>query len=246
MNVKDIVYDYARSWPQKEYDYISPSSLGGCMRSHFYKLQGIESTTPPNPGALLNFELGRLWEAPIENALKWAGIPFMSQTRIIDEEWGVGGTIDVALLDGDELELVSIKTEGSKASWYRKKEGISFLNSHPEYTIQEATYKLLLERKGFKVKDTARYVLILKDNGLLDEPILQFTPELMEKTEGLIMELRGYLDNNELPPCTCEGWKVNYCNYGDPDSIEKNKTGKMVPTKCCSKELYVADVQETA
>lgn len=234
----DYIYRWAERWPQKQYDYISPSSLGGCMRSHFYKIKGVGATTPPNPGALLNFELGRLWEKPIEDALKHFGLPFISQWKITDEITGMQGTVDIVLVEPEYLELVSIKTEGALKKKYRDREGKNFFSANPEYAIQEAAYKLLLESQGFQVKDTARYIVITKDNGFIEEPVLSFSPELMKATVGRINKLRKYLDADELPPCECEGWKVNYCNYGDPDSIEKNKTGKMVPTRCCSKELY--------
>lgn len=235
-----LVYDYAQSWPDKQYEHISPSSLGGCMRSHFYKLKGIKPTTPPNPGALLNFELGRLWETPIENAFRLAGLPFISQLKLVDEEFGVGGTLDIALFDveTEQWELISIKTESIKATNYRKREGKSFFAANPRYAIQEATYKYLMEANGFKVKNSARYILITKDNALLDEPVLVFSDKLMEKTLTRIARLRTALDSSEVPDCECDGWEVNYCQFGDPDSIEKNKTGKSVPTKCCSLELY--------
>lgn len=240
MNIAPLVYDYAKSWPQKKYQYISPSSLGGCPRAHFYKLRGVENTTPPGPGALLNFELGRMWEEPVEKALKLAGVPFMSQLTLVDKEYGVGGTLDIAVFDTEDgaWELVSIKTEGKDKAKYRKREGKNFFQSNPEYAIQEGTYKWLMERNGFKVKDTARYLVITKDNGMLDEPIMQFNDKLMAKVEERIGALRGYLDSGNIPPCECEGWKIGYCQYGDPDSQETNSTGKLVNTKCCMEELY--------
>lgn len=239
----NLVYDYAQSWPQKHYEYISPSSLGGCMRSHFFKLKGVEMTTPPNPGALLNFELGRLWEQPIEKALQHAGVPFVSQLKLVDEEYGVGGTLDLAVFDREteEWELVSIKTEGAMKAKYRAREKKNFFESNPEYAVQEEVYRWLMERNGFKVKDTASYIVITKDNGFLDEPVLAFSPQLKKATFQRIKKLRQYLDEDELPPCSCEGWKVNYCNYGDPDTIEVNKTGKSVPMECCNEELYATD-----
>lgn len=242
--IKEVVYDWAGRWPQRQYELISPSSLGGCMRAHWYKIKGIAMTTPPNPGAQLNFELGRLWEEPVEKALQDAGIPFISQLKLKDDKLGVGGTLDIALFDTDDnaWELVSIKTEGLMKAKYREREGRNFFQANPEYATQEAVYKYLMEANGFKVKDTARYLVITKDNGYLDEPVMKFTPQLETATLSRIKKLRKHLDEDTLPDCECEGWKVNYCNYGDPDSVEKNKTGKMVPTKCCSEELNVATV----
>lgn len=239
MNLTGLIYDYAKSWPNKDYQYISPSSLGGCMRSHWLRLKGVESTTPPNPGALLNFELGRLWETPIEKALQHAGLPFVAQLRLTNEEWGVGGTLDVALFDVAEnaWELVSIKTEGAMKAKYRAREGKNFFQSNPEYAVQEACYKWLMEQQGYIVKDTARYIVITKDNGFIDEPVLSFSPQLEKLTFERIKKLRKHLDENTLPDCECEGWKVGYCGFGNPASQEKNKTGKLVNTECCSAGL---------
>lgn len=208
------------------------------MRSHWFKLKGVPATSPPGPGALLNFELGRMWEEPVEKALRHAGVPFMSQLKLVDEELGVGGTIDIAVLDGDEWELVSIKTEGIGKERYRRREGKNFYQANPEYAIQEACYKHLMEVNGYKVKDTARYLVITKDNGKLDEPIMKFSDKLMEKTLERIKTLRLALDSDTMPPCECEGWKIGYCQYGDLDSQETNSTGKLVSTKCCMEGLY--------
>lgn len=240
MLIKEIVYEWAGRWPNKRYETISPSSLGGCMRSHFYKLKGIEPTSPPGPGALLNFELGRLWETPVEKALQDAGVPFISQLKL--EYEGVGGTLDIALFDPKEgdWELVSIKTEGVMKAKYRAREGKSFFQSNPEYAIQEGCYRWLMEKNGYKVKDTARYLVITKDNGFLDEPVLKFSPELMKAVEGRIKRLQKHLKEDTLPDCECEGWKVNYCSFGDPTTIEVSKTGKSVPTDCCKEELWAS------
>lgn len=239
VNITGLMYDWANTWPVKEYKYISPSSLGGCMRAHYFKLMGVAATTPPGPGALLNFELGRMWESPVEKALQAAGVPFISQLRLEDKELGVGGTLDVALFDHDDgsWELVSIKTEGKDKSRYRARQKQTFFQANPEYGVQEACYRHLMEVNGFKVKNKARYLVITKDNGFLDEPELEFSPELIEVTMNRIKRLRKYLDDKELPPCECEGWKIGYCNFGNPETQQNNTTGKLVNTSCCDVNL---------
>lgn len=238
--IKEAVYAWAERWPHKQYEHISPSSLGGCMRSHFYKLKGVEPTTPPGPGALLNFELGRLWEKPIEDALQDAGIPHIRQLKLYDEKLGMAGTLDLLLFfpETADWELCSIKTEGAMKAKYREREGKNFYQANPEYAIQEQAYKLLLEANGFRVRDTARFIVITKDNGYLDEPVMVFSSELEKATIARIQKLQKHLKENTLPDCECEGWKINYCSFGDPQSIETNKTGKPVPTACCKEELW--------
>lgn len=235
VSITKSMYDYATSWPEKKYKTISPSSLGGCMRAHYYKLKGIGFTTPPNPGALLNFELGRMWEAQVRSGLRHAGVPFIEQFYLYDEKLNTGGTLDFAIYypETNDWEIVDSKTESVYASGYRKRSKESFVNSHKEYAMQLDTYALLLERKGFKVRNKARFVLITKDNGFLDEPVVVLSDQLRKVTLNRIKLLNKCLKSGEVPPCECEGWKQGYCNFGNPATQEPNSKKKLVNTECC-------------
>ena len=234
-SVAQAMYKYASSWPDKKYKQISPSSLGGCMRSHYYKLIGLPQTTPPNPGALLNFELGRLWEEKVTKGLRYMGVPFIDQFYVEDKELNCGGTLDFAVFEPETCEwtVVDSKTESVYSPMYRKRNGETFLSSNKQYVIQLATYKLLLERNGFKVSDKGRFVVITKDNGMIDEPIAHLDEKLEKVVLARIEKLNKCLEEGTVPACECEGWKVGYCNYGNPNTSTTNTKGKVVNTQCC-------------
>jgi len=239
IKIPELMYAYADSRPDKVIDYISPSQVGRCMRAHFFAIKHIKQTTPPSNAAMLNFQVGFLWEEVMAKALDQAGIPYLSQYYMLDEELGVAGTLDFAPFDPEtgEWEVWDSKTESLLASKYRNKDGVTFFSKHPEYVHQLNTYAILMRRQGFNVV-RGRFGVIVKDNGLISENRTGLSDESLENTFERITQLQQYLNNDELPPCECEGWKVGYCGYGDPDTLIKNKTGKTVNSTCCGEELY--------
>lgn len=244
IKLNSVMYDYVRSLPPKVIDHISPSLLGGCMRRHYYEIKHIPHTTPPSPGALVNFQMGFLYEQLMEKALEDSGLDYKSQWHLEDEELNLSGTLDFALhdLETDEWEVVDTKTESILAAGYRKREKTTFLEGHDNYVIQLGTYIMMLRRKGFNCS-RGRFVTITKDNGMIEEHHLSYTPELEERIMARINKLNQHLKDGTVPDCECSGWEINYCAYGDVDSIKPNSKGKLVPTKCCSLELLIETIQ---
>lgn len=238
LSIARTMYDYAERWPDKEIKHISPSMLGGCMRKHYYAMLGVPKTTPPGPGAQLNFELGRLWERPVTDALRYAGIPFIDQYKMYDEGLNVSGTLDFLLYYPKEntWEVLDSKTESVYSPGYRRREGKSFLESNTDYVYQVNAYALMALRQGFNVTK-GRFVVITKDNGFIDEHSLTISKQSLAKTYARIKRLNGYLLQKKLPPCECKGWKVAYCNYGNPHTQVKNSKGKLVNSECCPASL---------
>lgn len=238
--IPDIMYSWAEKRPDKVITRISPSMVGGCHRAHFLAIHGVKKTTPPNPGAILNFQVGFLWEKIVSEALKASDTPFLEQYHMVDETMNVEGTLDFAPYDSQtsSWEIWDSKTESILASKYRGSQ--TFFGSHPEYEHQLNTYQMLLTRQGFKVK-RGRFGIIVKDNGFISEDETTFPIDSLQATKQRIAKLNGYLTRNELPPCECEGWRVGYCNYGDPKTLVKNSKGKEVNSTCCAEELYDHD-----
>lgn len=245
LSIAKAMYDYADRWPDKEYTHISPSSLGGCLRKHYYALKGVPKTTPPGPGAQLNFELGRMWEKLMENSMQASSIPFISQYKLFDEELNCGGTLDFLIYDPESKtwEVLDSKTESVYAPGYRRREGKSFLSASRDYVYQVNTYALLALRRGFDVR-RGRFAVITKDNGFIDEHPLNITKTSLEVTLRRINRLNRYLQAHKLPPCECKGWKIQYCNYGSPHTQTKNSKGKTVNTECCSDSLLSEYIEE--
>lgn len=235
MNYPDVLYKYAENRAPKIIERISPSSLGRCMRTHYWAIKGLEGKTPPNPGAVLNFQVGFLWETIVSNALREANITFLEQLRLESTDMNMAGTLDFCTLDPEtnEWEVSDSKTEGMNAASYRKREGKSFFRTHPEYAIQLCAYYLLLKEKGMQVKPQGKFIIIIKDNGLITEEVCFFNEELIEKTNQRIKTLNEYLESDTLPPCECEGWQIGYCNFGNPKTLIKSRTGKMINSECC-------------
>lgn len=237
IEIPKLMYQWVKDKPQKVIDHISPSALGGCMRSHYYQIKHVPYTTPPNPGAQLNFQVGFLWETIVEEALKHSGVEYKAQLELEDKELNVKGTLDFIIKVGDdEWEVLDIKTESVYSERYRKSQKLDYLQASERYVIQVGTYMLLLRRKGYNV-NRARLVSIVKDNGMVKEYFVPYTQELEDKVLARINKLNQHLKDGTIPECECEGWMVGYCNYGDVDSLTENKKGKTVNSTCCSTKL---------
>lgn len=233
-SIPSIMYKHAQNKPNKVINHISPSMVGRCMRTHFYAIKHIEQTTVPNAGALLNFQVGFLWEKIVEEALDDAHIPFIKQYKMHDEELGVEGTLDFAPYNTVEgfWEVWDSKTESDKAMSRRDRSKVDYLVDHPEYLHQLNTYCILLRNQGFNVK-RGRFGVISKDNGRIQESITEFPESSLKATLERILELKGYIERDEIPPCECHTWHITYCNYGRPSTQTRSKTKKVGNSECC-------------
>jgi len=233
MEIPNIMYQWVKDKPQKVIDHISPSALGGCMRAHFYQIKHVPYTTPPNPGALLNFQVGFLWEEIVKKSLEHAGLKFKEQWELEDKELNVKGTLDFAILhDSGEVEVLDSKTESVFSERYRKSQKKDYLETNDRYVIQVGTYMLLLKRKGYNV-ERAGLISIVKDNGMVREYYVPFTPSLEQRIMERIHTLNEHLKNNTVPECECHDWEVGYSNYGNPNTMKANAKGKMICTESC-------------
>lgn len=236
-----VLKKWVTSKPDKEYKAISPSSLGGCMRAHYLKIKGVKATTPPTPAALVNFEVGRHWEEVLAKAyeaedrlVKWFqdGVdePFY------DEETGLGGTPDI-LVDKDNLTVVDAKTVNSMWFRYGKKKAWSqWVAENQHYIDQQIAYIILARSNGYDVR-RAILSFASKDDGYIGLEI-EITPsdDEIQAVKARAKLLKRHLEANTLPDCECEGWKIGYCSYGNPNTQQPNSKKKLVNTECCADE----------
>jgi hypothetical protein len=235
---QSIMSGWALSLPPKEYKHLSPSSLGGCPRVHYWKINGIASSTPPSAAALLNFQIGFLWEGLWEKALNWSGVEYKSQVYFENADKNIGGTCDFLVKTGeDEWEIWDSKTQGSKWFWYIQ--GQINKGQYDEYAeeygyiLQQAVYIWLARLAGYNVTK-AKLAYISKDDGTVGKITTVFlTPKIEAEMLSRIDYMNDCLRNNILPRCECKGWKVGYCNYGRKLTQERSKTKKLVNTECC-------------
>jgi CRISPR/Cas system-associated exonuclease Cas4 (RecB family) len=237
---KTLLTDWVQSLPPKEYPHLSPSSLGQCHRAHYWKLKGIKDTTPPLPGALVNFQVGFLWEGVWDKALDWSGVEYKSQVPFMDEGHNIGGTCDFLVCTDPQTkqwEIWDSKTVGS--AWFKYKLGEISRGTYDEfkeefhYIIQQLAYIWMARRAGYNVT-RARLAYVSKDDGFVGKVTdVYLTPE----NEKLLLERINYMNeclkNDDLPKCECEGWKIGYCGYGNPLTQTVSKTKKIVNTDCC-------------
>lgn len=241
---------------------VSPSMLGGCPRVAWFKANGVEETTPPDTNAQMNFEVGNLWEAKISEYLDeegklvyWWNEGQTARMKVnpegwkaelrtdawIDEELNVRGTPDQFIKEGDNYCLLDTKTMKDDAAKY-----IAHLSNEEYFATKGYNYKLqlglylVLNKRRYQAgleKYLANYgklVIISKDNGhIIKEPVLFLTEELEREVLEKVSFMNSCIHSTTPPVCTCEGWMVEYCNYGHVDSMAPNKKKKVVPTRCC-------------
>ena len=229
---------YLKNKPPKIIDRISPSQLGKCHRAHYYKIKHIEPTMELGIGALANFEMGFVWERMLKEALDLQGIQYSFQDQWYDPELNMSGSSDFVIGDmDDEAYMWDSKTVHSKWFKYRmakRRSGIydPWLEDY-SYLIQQGAYLLMAKRQGKKVKQST-LAFISKDDGYIgDELIVTLTYKLEKEVMTRNKTLNKYLKADIVPPCTCEGWQVGYCDFGNPNTMEPNRSKKMVSTECC-------------
>ena len=109
------------------------------------------------------------------------------------------------------------------------------------YIYQQVAYIYLARQAGYEV-DKAILSFASKDDGYIGmEFMVQADDEPIEKIKARALKLKSYLDRDELPPCECEGWKVGYCDYGNPDTQQPNKKKKIVNTECCDPHWVIKE-----
>lgn len=235
---KTVLRDYLRSKPDKVYTRISPSNLGKCHRAHYYKLKGEKETVRPTDSALANFEVGFLWEQLIKTALDQQKVPYTFQDHFDDIEINMAGSSDFIVEQPDGKKVMwDSKTMASKWFWYResqKKKGLyDWWDDNYYYIIQQGAYLLMAERLGYKIEKSI-LAFISKDDGFIGEELeVHLTAKLRKEVMGRVEKMNHYLSRDILPPCTCDGFLVSYCSYANPNTMEYNRTKKLVATQCC-------------
>ena len=209
------------------------------MRAHYWKLAGVKATTPPNVGALVNFEVGHHWESVLAEAYKAKGMLVKHFVDGVDKAFydpktHLGGTPDLLIEHEGELVIVDSKTVNSFYFSHASKQSFDkWVQDNKQYVYQQVAYIYLARLAGYDV-NKAILSFASKDNGFIGlEFEINATDELIERVTSRALKLKSYWERKELPPCECEGWKVGYCDYGNPATTKPNTTKKIVNTECC-------------
>jgi len=242
--LKELIHTAVKQQDDKVYKGIHASALGGCPRTHYFKIKGVEATTPPNTGALLNFLMGFAWEDTMFDILK--KVEGVEIEHHKGENWAVKslnlvGTPDYSITYEGKHIIVDSKTVNSawfryaEASW--KKSGLPkgefILKQNHRYELQLGAY-LLMAKLLDKKYDYATLIFVNKDNSYVGwEVNVYLTPELEKEILDRVKYLNNCLEVGMIPDCSCEGWEIGYCNYGRPSTRVQNTKKKWVNTECC-------------
>lgn len=139
-------------------------------------------------------------------------------------------------------ELKSISEWGLKA---RRKEG-----PQKSHQAQVGAYWLMAQADPTQlpaVPTSARIVYIGKDS---KSPILEFEleDEWVADVDRTIDQLNEHWAAGTLPPCTCHGWEVGYCDYLKPEArtfLGKPKKDIAGGVDCCPPDLFVRPAPTT-
>lgn len=249
LDVRNLIHEAVKNQEKKAYKGIHASALGGCPRAHYYHIKGIEETTPPNVGALMNFKMGDVWEETLFPLMEMAGVKVHHHKG---EDWNynnlIFGTPDFSVECEDGKVILDAKTVNSAWFNYKEKEYLSavkqeagltknefLLRDNPQYEIQQGAYLLMAESMGLKGYKEARLIFVNKDNSYIGwQVVIKLTDELRKKIIDRAVYLQNCIESNFIPDCECEGWKVGYSNYGRPSTRYQNAKKKWINKECCA------------
>jgi hypothetical protein len=129
-----------------------------------------------------------------------------------------------------------------RSEWFwflegKKKKGQYDAHSeHYSYFIQQGAYLLMAKRKGWNIPSST-LEFISKNDGIIGAEVeIKATAKLEKEVMKRVNDLNHYLEHDILPPCTCDGWLVGYCDYGNPNTMEPNSKKRISATECCGTE----------
>lgn len=166
----------------------SPSMLGRCYRSQFFNRKEEPVSNPPDVRTERVFQAGKLFHNFVQDLII-ANNP-EAQEEVLIETADFKGYADLVLPD----EVTDIKSQHSKAFWYRK--DLTWKELEPKLypnILQVVFYAVELH------KERARLVFISKDDLSIQEyPIL--TDNYRVKLAKEISTLRDFWREEKLPP----------------------------------------------
>jgi hypothetical protein len=246
------------------------SALGYCLRKQTYSRLGVPSGREFDAKTLRIFSYGDLVHGWVKRAYRDAGLMIEEEGKLSDDERELKGHYDMlvgnvpALLEQekkdrwspwwtewiesyreslvgetrDEVWFGEIKSINPRAFSYLKKDG-----AKRGHKLQIGSYFSMATKAPEQVPtmpDTGYLVYVSKDN---DAPILDFQMEdaWVAEADEVVDELNHYWRAGELPPCTCEGWEIGYCDYLQDSG--RSVTGRAKKTAvagidCCPPHLY--------
>jgi hypothetical protein len=246
------------------------SGLGYCLRKQTYARLGVPAFREFDAVTLRTFSYGDMIHDWLKGIYRDAGLLIEEEGGLTLPGRGVTGHYDMLtggepqhsddlLPDSPDEHLhlftvrealrrhlngpqaVSIDEIKSTSEWgmkARRKEGPQFAHK-----MQVGAYMLMANADPTQlpaVPTTGRVIYVSKDS---KSDILEFELEgsWVEQVDQIIDELNAHWAAGTLPPCTCEGWSVGYCDYLKPSArtfLGKPKKDITGGVDCCAPELF--------
>ena len=193
---------------------FSPSSLGRCYRNQYWNRKDEPVSNPIDERTQRVFKAGNLFHSFVQDLLI-AHHP-EAQKEVLVETEDFKGYADLVLNE----EVIDIKSQHSKAFWYRK--DLEWKDLEPKLycnILQVVFYAVNLG------KERARLVMVSKD----DLCIQEYPIEVKKWKNALIQEttsLKTYWGQQGLPPAiprAYEGKECKYCGFMDTCFKLENK-----------------------
>jgi hypothetical protein len=190
---------------------FSPSSLGRCYRAQIFNRKDEPQSNPIDERTLRVFRAGNLFHEFVQDLII-ANHP-EAQKEVLIETPAFKGYADLVLSD----EVIDIKSQHSKAFWYRK--NLEWKDIEPKLLcniLQVCFYALNLGR------NRARLVFISKDDLCIQEYPIE-AKKWQETLNQEIEVLNGIWAKQELPPAIPRAYpdkngecaECGYCAWKD-------------------------------
>ena len=216
---------------QKNQDKFSASSAGYCFRKQWYKVNGYEQIDMDERSLRL-LRLGTIVHRDLEKAVnRFVEFPMLykqyspsskayTEHKVTIPELNVVGHLDVAVIDGDEVQIYDLKTAHS-FKWKKVFGRNVDPNPSVNYQLQLGTYglgmleKLKDEEKDYHVK--LNLIWYKKDDSMMKvQPIAD---TWIDDAFEYWAELNEEVEVNGEPPeigthnVPIYNWECKYCPY---------------------------------
>ncbi|MCK4307306.1 PD-(D/E)XK nuclease family protein [candidate division WOR-3 bacterium] len=205
----------------RDNDWWHASSLGLCMRKHYFRRMGLSVSNPTPYRIRFVAQDGNAGHAWREKAAKSMGVLIACEERLRDKKLKYSGRFDLLIELQGEKVLIDIKTQRPEAFFRRsrKSKGEQVENFQKQ---QLASYVYFAKKKWPDLKE-ARIYYVDRGGGVREEFSFLFKKERFKKVTDELKTLNKYWEKKKIPPVD-KTWLCKFCNYKDVcKKVEKSK-----------------------
>lgn len=239
--VRPIVDAYLLEESKKVRDYgeyWSASSAGYCMRKVIFERLGVPKIEQEGDARKQRvFTAGHIFHDWLQGLTKAAGVSIAQEVELVDDKLMIKGHFDDLIKTDNGLILYDYKTVNSRSFMWAKKNGNAMSHFH---RLQLGTYMYMLRQRntlkhelydGIEDLSEARILKIEKENLMMMEQQLMWTPDLEHDVVGYWKTLNGYWAKKTMPKCTCADFEGGFM-------AKEQYNGYYYNDEPCSLEYY--------